>query len=280
MRSLPALLFAAFAAVATAQPVQTQNEALADDAIQYAAQFGILPGEALQRLKAQQASVAATDAIAREFADRLAGIAIEHAPVFRIVVLLTGSEAVADRSAAGIPIVFRTGAKATRVQAIDAMRKHLIDLRTELPGARGAGYDQRTGEVLLLVTSADAQRFGLEEIRSRAEQVSGVPVRVVVNELIESNLGVDGGGRVTGVSGVTGRHNVCTSGFVVTDGTQTGIATAAHCPDELTYEDRDGTTVPLPFAGQWGLAYQDVQVNILYADGHVAKEIQFVTGGK
>jgi len=262
MRWLPGSLFAAFAAVATAQPVQTQNEALADDAIQYAAQFGILPDEALQRLKAQQASVAATDAIAREFADRLAGIAIEHAPVFRIVVLLTGSEAVADRSAAGVPIVFRTGAKATRAQAIDAMRKHLIDLRTELPGARGAGYDQRTGEVLLLVTSADAQRFGLEEIRSRAEQVSGVPVRVVVNELIESNLGVDGGGRVTGVSGVTGRHNVCTSGFVVTDGTQTGIATAAHCPDELTYEDRDGTTVPLPFAGQWGLAYQDVQVNL------------------
>ena len=26
--------------------------------------------------------------------------------------------------------------------------------------------------------------------------------------------------------------------------------------------------------------YQDVQVNILYADGHVAKEIQFTVGGK
>ena len=73
MRWLPALLFAAFAAVATAQPVQTQNEALADDAIQYAAQFGILPSEALQRLKAQQASVAATDAIARELVSPASG---------------------------------------------------------------------------------------------------------------------------------------------------------------------------------------------------------------
>jgi prepilin-type processing-associated H-X9-DG protein len=26
--------------------------------------------------------------------------------------------------------------------------------------------------------------------------------------------------------------------------------------------------------------YQGVEVNILYADGHVAKEVQFVVGGK
>ena len=64
-----------------------------------------------------------------------------------------------------------------------ALRRHLIDLRTELPGARGAGYDQRTGEVVLLVRSEDAERFGLEAIRARAEQVGGVPVRVMVNDL-------------------------------------------------------------------------------------------------
>ena len=42
--------------------------------------IGVPPDEAVRRLKAQQASVAATDAIAREFAGRLAGISIEHAP--------------------------------------------------------------------------------------------------------------------------------------------------------------------------------------------------------
>src|SRR5206468_12173939 len=118
--------------------------------------------------------------------------------------------------------------------------KHLIDLRSELPGARGAGYDQRTGEVVLLVRSADAQRYGLDAIRARAEQVSGVPVRVVVNDLLESNMAVAGGGRIEGVNLATGRRNLCTSGFVVTDGERTGIATAAHCPDELTYDDSDG----------------------------------------
>lgn len=241
--------------------MQSASEALADDAIQYAAQFAVTPEEALRRLKAQQASVAATDAIAREFADRLAGISIEHVPAYRIVVLLTGDEAVAGRNDAGIPIVFRTGAKATHTQAVDALRKHLIDLRSDLPNARGAGYDQRTGEVVLLVTRADAQRFGPDAIRGRAEQVSGVPVRVIINELNESNMSIDGGGRVEGLNLQTNRRNLCTTAFVVTNGETNAITTAAHCPDQLTYVDRDGSNTVLPMIGSWGAAYRDVQIN-------------------
>jgi hypothetical protein len=245
---------------AAAQPVETRSQSLGEDAVQYSARFAVSPDEALRRLKAQQASVAATDAITREFAGRLAGISIDNGPDYRIVVLLTGDDPVADRSAAGVPIVFRTGARATHAEAVAALRKHLIDVRTELPGMRGAGYDQRTGEVVLLVTAADAARFGLEAIRARAEQVGGVPVRVIVNDLIESNMAVAGGGLVRG--SVEGARFRCTSGFVVTDGERTGIATAAHCPDELAYERTDATETPLPFAGQWGLGYQDVQVNL------------------
>ena len=261
MRWLAALLLLAFPAAASAQLVQTQTEALADDAVQYAAQFGVAPDEALRRLREQQASVAATDAIAAQFAERLAGISVEHTPNFRIVVLLTGDDPIANRSAAGVPIVFKVGARATHAQAIMALRKHLIDLHTDLPNARGAGYDQRTGQVVLLVISADAQRYGIEAIRARAEQVSGVPVRVVVNELIEQNLSVDGGGRVEGVNSITGRRNVCTTAFVVTNGESNAITTAAHCPNDLTYQDLDGTTAALPMIGSWGAGYQDVQVN-------------------
>jgi streptogrisin C len=246
---------------AHAQVAQTQNEALTDDSEQYAALFAVTPEEGLRRLKAQQASVGATDAIAREFADRLAGISIEHSPEYKIVVLLTGSEPVADRIAAGIPIVFRTGAKATHAQALAAMRRHLIDLRADLPNARGAGYDQRTGDVVLLVTPEDASRFGADAIRARAEQVGGVPVRVVVNELNESNMSVDGGGRVEGLNLQTKRRNLCTTAFVVTNGETNAITTAAHCPDDLTYVDRDGTTLSLPMIGSWGAAYRDVQIN-------------------
>ncbi|MFL6764739.1 MAG: hypothetical protein ACJ8FO_06035 [Sphingomicrobium sp.] len=265
MRWLLACLLLTAAAAAAAEPVQTQAEAIADDALQYAAQFGVTPEEAERRLKAQQASVEAADQIAREFAARLAGIAIEHSPAYRIVVLLTGTEPVGERSAGGVPIVFRTGAKATHTQAVAAMRKRLIDLRSDLPNARGAGYDQRTGEVVLLVTSEDAQRYGIDAIRSRAQQVSGVPVRVVINELRESNLAepaaVYGGGLVEGINTLSGRRNRCTSAFVVTNGETNAISTAAHCPDQLTYEDRDGNNVALPMIGSWGAAYQDVQIN-------------------
>jgi hypothetical protein len=261
MKRLFASLLLALGSAAAAQRVETQTEALTEDSVQYAARFEVTPDEALQRLRAQQASVAATDAIRSEFAARLAGISIEHSPQFRIVVLLTGSEPVADRSASGVPIVFRTGAKATRERAIAAMRQHLIDLRSELPGARGAGYDQRTGEVVLLVRNADAQKYGLDAIRARAEQLSGVPVRVVINDLIEQNLAVVGGVNVVGINPADGHRYRCTAGFVVTDGTRSGIATAAHCPDDLTYDDPDGSTIPLAFIGGWGLAYQDVQIN-------------------
>ena len=60
MRWLAWLLPLMIPAPAWAQPVETQAEALADDALEYAAQFGVMPDEALRRLKAQQASVAAT----------------------------------------------------------------------------------------------------------------------------------------------------------------------------------------------------------------------------
>jgi streptogrisin C len=261
MRWLLALLLMTFAAMTSAQPVQSEAEALADDAAQYAAQFSVAPDEALRRLKAQEASVAATDGIAREFAARLAGISIQHSPDFRIVVLLTGGDPVPERDAAGVPVVFRTGAKATHAQALEALRKHLIDFRTDLPNARGAGYDQRTGEVVLLVTREDASRLGLEAIRARAERVGGVPVRVVINELNESNMGVNGGGRVEGLNLQTNRRNLCTTAFVITNGETNAITTAAHCPDELTYVDRDGTSVVLPMIGSWGAAYRDVQIN-------------------
>src|SRR5690348_12105624 len=130
MRLIFALILLAMSGAAAAQDVETRAQALADDAAQYAAQFNVSPTEAVRRLKAQQDSVAITDAIAREFAGRLAGISIEHSPDFRIVVLLTGSQTVADREASGIPIIFKTGATATHSEAIAALRRHLIDLRS------------------------------------------------------------------------------------------------------------------------------------------------------
>ena len=57
---------------------------------------------------------------------------------------------------------------------------------------------------------------------------------------------VDGGGRVEGLNLLTNRRNLCTTAFVVANGETTAITTAAHCPDNLTYVDRDGSTIDLP----------------------------------
>jgi hypothetical protein len=115
----------------------------------------------------------------------------------------------------------------------------------------------------LLITRADAQRLGVDAIKARAEQVGGVPVRIQINQLIEQNMRVDGGTRLEGLNTTTGRRNVCTSSFVVTDGTRSALATAAHCPDELAYVDPEGAQVTLPFALQSGLGYHDVQINLM-----------------
>ena len=130
----------------------------------------------------QQASVAATDAIAREFADRLAGHldrAFAGLPDRRAADRQRASRgprcAAASRSSSA-PAPRRPTPRPSTAHAQAPDRPP----QPTCPNARGAGYDQRTGEVVLLVTRADADSASaLDAIRARAEQVSGVPVRVV-----------------------------------------------------------------------------------------------------
>jgi hypothetical protein len=256
-------------AVAQAPTVRTQVEAFAEDAAAYAARHGVGRAEALHRLLAQEESVAATDRIRARFRDRLAGISFEHEPAFRIVVLLTGPEPVPDETilAGGItvPIVFRTGALATEDRLVQAMTEHRDALRSALPNAQGMGVDQRTGELVLLVQAEGPYPRGIAALDEELEALTGVPIHIRVLERPDTNLSVDGGARVVGVDPRDSRRYACTTGFVVTDGARTGIVTAAHCPDNLTYFDPAGGEVPLTFVNGWGVRYQDVQVHVAEA---------------
>src|SRR4051812_45987616 len=115
---LLALLLLALGARAAAQALQSPAEALAQDSAEYARQHHVDADEALRRLEAQEQPVAAADRLRETYRKRLAGIAIEHEPAYRIVVLLKGGKAVPDEAveAGGmsVPVVFRTGAPATR----------------------------------------------------------------------------------------------------------------------------------------------------------------------
>lgn len=250
------------AAPAAAQPVvQTAAEALAQDAGEYARRFAVTPGEAARRLRAQAESVAATDAIATEHRDRLAGIAIEHDP-FRIVVRLTGDAPVADRTiAAGgtaVPVIFRTGALATRDAVAAAITRHQAELRAALGKPPGLGFDPRTGELVMLIAGSDVDAWGAESLRAQVAALTGVPVRIRSLDRPDIDF-AEGGARVVGAR--DGRRYACTTGFVVTDGARRGVVTAAHCPDTLDYMD-GAAPQPLEFAGQWGWGHQDVQLHL------------------
>jgi hypothetical protein len=275
LRSLTACFLAATLAIlpatvrAEAKPplaiLQTPDDAIAQDAAEYARQFDVSPEEAILRLHAQEASVAATDRIAALYEDRLAGISIEHKPAYRIQVYLTGDEPVAtqyvDAGPLRVPIVFKTGARATRDRIIWAMAYHQTEIRATLPLPPSIGLDPRTGEMVITVPRRIADSDG-DTLKAKFEALTGVPVQLRVLDRKEVNLSPEGGSRVVGPDPENGKNYYCTTGFTVTDGTREGVTTAAHCPDVLTYRDPQAGTQPLTYLGQWGWGYQDVQINL------------------
>ena len=269
LRRLVALLILLFAAPAFAQTappqsrVQTPAEALAQDAGEYARLFGVPRAEAERRLRALADSVPTTDSIEDAYRDRVAGVSVEHKPALRILVYLTGDDPVPDRtlSVGGmtVPIVFRTGAKASRDRVIWAMTYHQAAIRAALPSPPAMGLDPRTGELVVVVPTATK---GKDALRARLEVIAGVPVRLRVLDQVDVNLsGPAGGSRVEGLNPADGKRYLCTTAFTVTDGKRYGIATAAHCLDDITYFDPRRVATPLSFVGQWGWGYQDVQIN-------------------
>jgi streptogrisin C len=266
LRLLSVLLAALLLQPAAAQTVQTRTEALAQDAREYARAYGVPQDEALRRLHAQHDSVAATDAIAARYRNRLAGISVQHRPDYRYVVYLTGDDPVSEQAvrAGGmrVPIVFRTGAKASRDRVVWAITYHQAAIRAALPSPPSMGLDPRTGELVVIVGNAIATADGgARAIDAELEKLTGVPVQVRVLKRTEANLDLHGGGRLDGIDPGNGKRYRCTTGFAVTDGTRSGITTAAHCLDNMTYYDPERRPIPLSFIGQWGWGYHDVQIH-------------------
>ena len=256
----------AFPAGAAPVRIQSAEEALAVDAATYAAAHAVAQDDAVRRLRAQAESVPATDALSVEFRERLAGIAIEHNP-YRIIVLLTGADPVPPRilpvGGMTVPVIFRTGASATREQLLTALTTHQADLRAALRQPPGIGVDPRTGTLVVMASVGDVAREDVPTLTARLAAIAGVPVRLRVVGRPDLDMAgeVQGGGRIVGVSPVDNRRYVCTTGFAVTDGVRRGIVTAAHCPDQVSYIDPVAGNTPLDFDAQWGWGYQDVQLN-------------------
>ncbi|WP_422057177.1 hypothetical protein [Sphingomonas sp.] len=271
MRSLSSfilLLLAWFALPhrATAQPAQTRAEALGQDAAEYVRAYGVPAAEAVRRLIAQQDSVPAIDAIAERYRDRLAGVSVQHRPDYRYIVYLTGARPVAPTAVSAgptrVPVQFRTGAKASRERVLWALTHHQPAIRAALSGTPSMGIDPRTGELVVIAAQSVVDRAGgAAALDAGLTALTGVPVRVRMLDLVDRNLGPQGGGRLDGTDPASGRRYRCTSGFLVGDGARIGITTAAHCLDELAYIDPTRQATPLGFVGQWGWGYHDVQIH-------------------
>ena len=235
------------------------------DAADYAQAFAVSPGVARQRLDALAALAGPIRALRITYRQRLAGIAIDHSPALALRVTLTGATPVADTMivAAGtsVPVTFATGAVATLEQLRTALANSQADIRAALASPPGIGIDQRTGELVVIVGKADLLPEGRDALTARLRDIAGVPLRVRSIDVPGVDLAAEGGARLLGTDPLDGKRYVCTAGFVVTDGTRTGIATAAHCPDNVAYIDADRREWPLAFVGQWGWGYQDVQIN-------------------
>lgn len=245
--------------------VESPEQAREQDAGEYARQFGVPLDEAIRRLNALEESVPATDRLADKYRSRLAGISIVHKPDFQIVVALTGGDPVPPEhlyaGGMNVPVVFHTGAKATRDQVIWAMTYHQKEIRAAFDSPPAMGLDPRTGELVIIIGSEKASQA--DALQAKVQAIAKVPVRMIVLDNIDVNLAAPvGGSRLEGTNPGDGKRYLCTTGFTVTDGSRYGVATAAHCLDDLTYYDPKRVSTPLDYAGQWGWGYRDVQINL------------------
>lgn len=165
--------------------VQTADEAIAADARWYAQSQGVSHAEAIRRLRIQSEMGGVVGQLRKTCKARLAGIVLEHQPVYQLRVRLTGTEPVAPREYAlggsRLPVVFETGAKATLDELTTAMSAHLDALKRIYPTLAGMGTDERTSEIVLDVYAPDASAADAAKAKlAEAQALLGVPVRIEI----------------------------------------------------------------------------------------------------
>ena len=173
--------------------VQTPEEALAADARWYAREQGVSQEEAVRRLRIQMHMGGLIGQIRRTYKARLAGIIVEHQPVYRVRVRLTGTQPVpAQEHAIGgsrLPVVFETGAKATIEELVAAMTRNQEALKRLFPTMSGLGTDERTSEIVVYVYARDAKAAAAAIAKlAEAQALLGQPARIEITDSYPSLL--------------------------------------------------------------------------------------------
>jgi hypothetical protein len=236
-------------------PILTEDEAIANDAEYYAAEYDVSHKEAIRRLTLQPVAGDVISKAAEELGDRFAGGWIEHSPTYGVVIAVTGLGAQAVRidrlQSAEVPVRLEAATHSTDQleTALERAQKVLGDR-----GAKaGLEVDVRTGR-LRVRTQAPLTVAASRELQLAAGDVA-----------VEEEIGgpdvlsdVYGGKRLTQQGSTTIQ---CTSTFAVRNVVTnvTGLLTAGHCSNSMHYWHNGTIHFDITFEYQRWDADQDWQ---------------------
>jgi len=170
-------------ACANAQGVeQTSQKGFSGDAEFISRHYGLPLADVQRQLRLQNSRGNLAGDLREEFKDRLAGIYVEHYPVDRIVVRLTGNLQVPSRE-------LKIGDDNLRVDFVHGQEHRTIDLEKAInnnwdklgslfPELQGTATDDRTGEVVLHIYVPNTSTEKTDEMRTLAQEILKVPVRI------------------------------------------------------------------------------------------------------
>ena len=256
----------------------TAEQARASSIQMLARSFGISQEEAASRLNVEKQAREVAAGIRERYADRLAGMYIEHTPAHRLVVRLTGNQPVLpdyhhfSNSRAGLDTLqvdYQVGAEHTFADLQQRFDQGFNGLKAQMAGLQSGYVDQRTGEIVLEVVTDPADAAGALRATARdtralqqvlAHNQFGVATRVEPIGRIE-NQAIKGSGNLD-ATGVT-----CTGAFTVRNNAATpvyGLLTAGHCKTTTLNYTEVGTTTPIT-ALSWIAEKNDASSDIGWA---------------
>lgn len=234
------------------QPLSAE-QAFDADAQGVANYLGISLEAARSRLNVDEHLAPITGTIREQFANRLAGIYIEHEPTHRLVVRLTGNDLVLPQNFAfgkdKLEVDFEPGASATFAELQKRFDAGFPALLKRLPALRSGYVDERTGNIVLEVlrdpkTPVLARTVAAQQ--QLADNVFGMSTQLVsVTEPI-FNQTVHGSGTLDFNQGMV--PTTCTGAFTVSTRSlpvHYGLLTAGHCQSDsgiYNYTEAQGTT--------------------------------------
>ena len=231
------------------------EDALKQDAAEYARQFDVTADEAIQRLAMLPQMAETLALLETSNPDRFAGGWAEHEEAFGLVVRFTGEDvglALAHEALARLdaPVEMRFGREHT-LAALYAGQARIERTIDKSYPQMGMYVDVKTGSVVLLGPDA----VGPDQLADLSTEAR-VPVAVEFSPPYE--VGVGSGGRP-----IDTQLGGCTTGFTSVDAVsgETGVLTAGHCAGSVgslaTYHDTDGTFDSVEMRGKRWDSNQD-----------------------